>query len=305
MIVPAYKAEATIGSAVATVAAQTLGDLELVVVDDASPDGTFDRARTALQAASLPYAVAQLDANAGPSGARNAGVALARGQYVAFLDADDVWMPDKLRLQAELMDRHTEVTLCGCRADMVAPDGRVLGPLFEDLPDFLPDGWKRLLWEAFIQTSCVLVRRADLGSQPFDPSLRVAEDRDLWIRLASNGAVALVQQVLVHKLEYPTSYMARNQALIASDTRRMVRFHVRAMRDLLTLRERLTIHGCLHSHIGKGLSKQPGGYMRSVGHLLLAVAMGFSPLDNARHLVLSAPPVRAVRAALRRRSAFG
>ena len=72
---------------------------------------------------------------------------------------------------------------------MAATDGTRIGPLFRDLPPLLPQGWKTLLWNACVQTSCAVARRADLGSRPFDPSLRVAEDRDLWIRLATNGVV--------------------------------------------------------------------------------------------------------------------
>lgn len=298
VVVPAYKAEATIGRAIAGIAAQSFTDLEVIVVDDASPDATAERARDALRAAGLRHVVVRLDRNAGPSTARNAGVVLARGEYVAFQDADDAWMPDKLARQVAVMDADPRVTLCGCQADLVDPEGTRIGPLFRDLPPLLPQGWKVLLWNACVQTSCAVVRRADLGTQPFDPSLRVAEDRDLWIRLATNGAVALVQEPLVRKVESPTSFMAGNQALIASDTRRMIEFHVRAMRDHLTRRERMTAYGCLHSHIGKGLATQPGQYVRGARHLLLAAVMGFRAFDNARHAVLSAPPVRSARAAL-------
>ena len=299
VVIPAYRAEATIERAIAGIAAQTFTDLEVIVVDDASPDATAERARDALRAAGLRHTVVQLGHNAGPSTARNTGVGLARGEYVAFQDADDSWMPDKLARQVAVMDADPRVTLCGCQADLVKPDGTRIGPLFHDLPSLLPQGWKLLLWNAYAQTSCVVVRRADLGTCPFDVSLRVAEDRDLWIRLATNGAVALVQEPLVCKVESPTSFMASNQALIASDTRRVIEFHVRAMRDHLTRRERMNAYGCLHSHIGKGLSTRPGQYVRSARHLLLAVVMGFNVFDNARHAVLSAPPVRSARAVLR------
>lgn len=299
VVVPAYRAEATIGRVIAGIAAQSFTDLEVIVVDDASPDATAERARDALHAAGLRHVVVRLDHNAGPSIARNAGVALARGEYVAFQDADDTWMPDKLARQVAVMDADPRVTLCGCQADLVTPDGTWIGPLFRDLPPLLPQGWKLLLWNTCVQTSCAVVRRADLGTRPFDPSLRVAEDRDLWIRLATNGAVALVQEPLVCKVESPTSFMAGNQALIASDTRRMIEFHVRAMHEHLTRRERMIAYGCLHSHIGKGLATQPGQYVRGARHLLLAAVMGFRAFDNARHAVLSAPLVRSTRAALR------
>lgn len=298
VVIPAYRAEATIGRAIAGIAAQTFTDLEVVVVDDASPDATAERAGDALRAAGLRHIVVRLDRNAGPSTARNTGVELARGEYVAFQDADDTWKPGKLKRQVAVMDADRRVTLCGCQADLVTPDGTRIGPLFRDLPPLLPQGWKVLLWNACVQTSCAVVRRADLGTRPFDPSLRVAEDRDLWIRLATNGAVALVQEALVCKVESPTSFMASNQALIASDTRRMIEFHVRTMRDHLTRRERMTAYGCLHSHIGKGLATRPGQYVQGARHLLLAALMGFNAFDNARHAVLSAPLVRSTRAAL-------
>ena len=300
VVIPAYKAESMIGSAIATIAAQSFTNFELIVVDDASPDGTAGRICEALQTAGFPYVAVQLKKNAGPSIARNVGVSLARGDYVAFLDADDTWLPSKLERQVDLMDHHPEVSLCSCQADLCDLDGAVIRPLYHDVPSFQPDGWKRLLWHSFVNTSCVVVRRADLGTRPFDPTLRVAEDRDLWIRLASNGSVALVQQVLVRKVEYATSYMASNQMLVALDTKRMIDFHVGAMRDYLTRRERLAAYGSLHSNIGKGLSVRPGCYLKGARHLLMAIGMGFNVFDNGRHLILSAPAVRAARALIRR-----
>lgn len=295
VVVPAYKAEATIEETIAALASQTYGAFEVIVVDDASPDGTGERACHALRRFGLRHVVARLLENAGPSSARNAGVSLASGEYVAFQDADDTWMPDKLARQVELMDRHPEVTLCGCQADLVAVDGRVIGPLFWNLPSFQKAGWKLLLSNPFIQTSCVLVRRADLGTEPFDPTLRVAEDRDLWIRLASNGVTALLQNVLVRKLELPTGFMASNKMRIALDTKRMVDFHAKAMRDYLTRRDRRAIYGSLHSSIGKGLAMQPGQYPKSIPHVIMAIAMGFNVADNLRFLILSNPLVRGLR----------
>jgi len=295
VIVPAYKAEATIERTIAALASQTYGAFEVIVVDDASPDGTGDSACRALRRFGLRHVVARLLENAGPSSARNAGVSLASGEYVAFQDADDTWMPDKLARQVELMDRHPEVTLCGCQADLVAADGKVIGPLFWNLPSFQKAGWKLLLSNAFIQTSCVLVRRADLGIEPFDPTLRVAEDRDLWIRLASNGVTALLQDVLVRKLELPTGFMASNKMRIALDTKRMVDFHATAMRDYMTRRDRQATYGSLHSSIGKGMAMQPGQYLKSIRHTAMAIGMGFNVADNLRFLILSNPLVRGLR----------
>lgn len=295
IVVPAYKAETTVESTIAGLASQTFRAFEVIVVDDASPDGTGERACHALRQSGLRHVVVRLVKNAGPSGARNAGVALATGEYVAFQDADDTWMPEKLARQVELMDRHPEVTLCGCQADLVAANGAVIGPLFRRLPTFQAMGWRRLLSNAFIQTSCALVRRADLGMQPFDPTLRIAEDRDLWIRLASNGVTALLQEVLVRKAELPTSFMSTNTMLIALDTKRMVDYHVSAMREYMTWRERRLIYGSLHSSIGKGLTPHPGHYLRGSWHMLMAVGMCYNVVDSLRFLILSNPAVRRLR----------
>ena len=295
IIIPAYKAETTIEDTIAALASQTFHAFEVIVVDDASPDSTGERACRALRRSGLRHVVVRLVNNAGPSSARNAGVSLASGEYVAFQDADDTWMPEKLARQVELMDGHPEVTLCGCQADLVAANGAVIGPLFLRLPAFQTMGWRRLLSNAFIQTSCALVRRADLGTQPFDPTLRIAEDRDLWIRLASNGVTALLQDVLVRKAELPTSFMSTNTMLIALDTKRMVDYHVSAMRDYMNWRERRLIYGSLHSSIGKGLSPHSGHYLRGVRHLLMAIGMGYNMTDNVRFLILSNPAVRTLR----------
>lgn len=304
VVIPAYRAEATIHRALASVASQTCGRIEVIVVDDASRDHTAARACAILQASGLPHAVVQMRKNSGPSLARNVGVSLARGKYVAFLDADDTWMPSKLAQQVQLMDRHPEVTLCGCKVELFNQDGSSLGLLSRDVPSFLADGWKHLLWNPFIHTSAVLVRRLDLGIRPFDRRLRVAEDRDLWIRLASNGTVAMVQQVLTHKLESPASFMSSNRMLIASDTRRMIDSHVGAMRQYLTWRERKAVYGSLHSQIGKGLAPQPGRYISSLRHLAMAIAAGFNVFDNVRVVVLSIPAMRAARSLIRRPSSI-
>lgn len=300
VIVPAYKAAGTIEKALGSVIRQKFQRVEIIVVDDASPDGTADRACDLLRGSGLAHVVVRLEKNAGPSHARNVGISFARGKYVAFLDADDVWLANKLALQTQLMNRHPEVTLCGCQVELFNQAGTRIGPLFRDLPTFQVDGWKQLLWNPFVHTSSVMVRRLDLGVRPFDRRLRVAEDRDLWIRLASNGTVALVQQVLTRKLESPTSFMSSNRLLIASDTRRMIDHHLSAMRRYMTWRERLTVYGSLHSQIGKGLARHPGRYAGSLAHLLLAIASGFNVLDNARFMLLSAPAMRAVRSWIRR-----
>ncbi|MGB8275432.1 MAG: glycosyltransferase family 2 protein, partial [Alphaproteobacteria bacterium] len=210
VIIPAFNAADDIENAIGYVARQTFTDFEVIVVDDASTDETAARARDILGRNRLAHTVVRLPVNAGPSAARNMGVSLARGEYVAFLDSDDQWLPGKLASQVRIMDENPGVTLCGCQADLIDDRGEFIEPLFTNLPSFLPDGWKILLWNCYIATPCAIARRKDLGDHPFDSSLRVGEDRDLWIRLASKGTVALVQDVMARIKVSPDSYMRRN-----------------------------------------------------------------------------------------------
>jgi len=299
VVIPAYRAADLLDIAIGSVARQTFKDLEVIVVDDASPDDTEAVARRLLAEHGLAHTVVRQPVNGGPSAARNRGVALARGEYVAFLDADDEWLPDKLALQVALMDQDPAMTLCGCQADWVDIDGTLIRPLYENLPDRLDDGWKLLFWNCYVATPCAMVRRLDLGIAPFDTKLRVGEDRDLWIRLASNGRVGLVQEKQVVIRTSPGSFMARHATLVLEDTLPMIRRHLVAFSDTLSLRTRMRAIGMLHSQIGKSLHNVPGQYLKSVSHLGRAVLLGYRPFDSLRQIVLTAPLVRAVKARLK------
>jgi hypothetical protein len=303
VVIPAFNAARLLPQAIASVAAQTLGDIEVIIVDDRSDDDTAEIASALLKGQGLRHEVVRLPENGGPARARNAGVARARGEYVAFLDTDDVWMPEKLTLQVALLEAHPRVTLCGCQADWVDAAGRVVGPLFEDLPDLLPQGWKRLLWQCFIATPCAVARRSDLGTHPFDPALRVGEDRDLWIKLASNGTVGLVQQPLARILVSPGSFMATHTELVRRCTWPMIERHLATFADALTPLDRARALGSLHSQVGKSLSDQPGKFLARSGHLLMAALSGFRPIDSLRHLAFTAPGLRDLKRHLKGRRA--
>lgn len=301
VVIPAYNAGALLDVAIGSVARQTLRDLEVIVVDDASNDDTADRARALLEQHGLRHTVVRQEVNAGPSAARNRGVALASGEYVAFLDADDEWLPDKLDLQVALMDRHPYVTLCGCQADWVDPRGNLIRPLYEDLPELLPDGWKLLLWNCYVATPCAVARRIDLGVRPFDPGLRVGEDRDLWIRLATNGTVGLVNSRQVIIRMSVGSHMARHAMLVMQDTMPMIRRHLARMGGLLSWRDRRRAIGLLHSQIGKSLEGVAGQYLRSARHLGLAILSGYRPFDCLRQILYTAPGFRGTKAFIKAR----
>ncbi|MEM8987210.1 MAG: glycosyltransferase family 2 protein [Pseudomonadota bacterium] len=299
VVIPAYKAGEALESALNSVTAQTFRSFEVIVVDDASGDDTVDRAAGILHATAFDYAVISLKKNGGPANARNHGVRAARGEYVAFLDADDEWLPEKLAAQVAIMDSDKTITLCGCQATWRPTDGSSPYPLYRNLPDIFPTGWKTLLWNCFIATPCAVARRSDLGEAPFDLKLRVGEDRDLWIRLASNGKVALAHDNLVNIRLSPSSYMASNVLRIKDDIVPMIERHLSAFADVLGAKERRLAYGKLSSDIGKALCLSKPDYPRGVSFLLKAAANGYQPFASLWYVMLTAPIVRDVKPGLK------
>lgn len=135
VVVAVRDGAATIGAAVASVLAQTLNDLEIVLVDDTSQDGTADVAR-AVADGDPRLVVLSLDRNRGPAGARNHGISAAHGRYVAVLDADDAYAPDRLEtLVARVRETDAEM-VCDDLLLVDAQTGEELGPMFgDDLAD--------------------------------------------------------------------------------------------------------------------------------------------------------------------------
>jgi glycosyltransferase involved in cell wall biosynthesis len=169
---------------VESVAAQTLPAAELILVDDASADGTVN----ALQelANRLPSGNARvllLDRNRGPSAARNAGWAVASQPYVAFLDADDAWHPQKLEQQMRYLEQHPEVGICGHRSSRGEQQAAVLPEL--GAPRAIRMSGRRILLSNPFITPSVIVRR-DLPLR-FSEERRYMEDHLLWMRASLRG----------------------------------------------------------------------------------------------------------------------
>tara|TARA_R110002167_G_scaffold152131_1_gene346015 strand:+ start:154 stop:1107 length:954 start_codon:yes stop_codon:yes gene_type:complete len=300
IVVPAFNAELTVVRSLTSVVAQTCADIEIIVVDDYSRDATREKAESYLATTAVPYKVIGLEKNSGPSVARNVGVRNAVGEYIAFLDADDIWLPRKLELQIALMDENPHVRVCGCQAQWLDESGRIISLLYEKRPVIMPDGWKTLLSDCFIATPCAVVRRRDLGIHPFDETLRVGEDRDLWIRLASNGSVALVPDVMAQITLSGTSYMSQHKDLISVDTKPMIEGHIRAFSDVLSIWERWRAYGKLYSDIGKGLIDTQRDLPSGRRHLFLALLHGYRPWDSLRFLALTAPGIRQMKDAVKK-----
>jgi hypothetical protein len=192
VVIPAYNAAPYITETLASVFAQTFTDFEVIVVNDGSPDSSE------LKEAIRPYRnrIVYLEQeNRGPSGARNAGILAARGEFIAFLDSDDRWRPEFLATQVQVLSED--------RADLVYGDGIFTGegPLagrnqMKSSPSNGPATFRALLVEdCKVLTSLTVVRREGiLKAGLFDERFSHCEDYDLWLRMAHQGS-----KIVYHK----------------------------------------------------------------------------------------------------------
>jgi glycosyltransferase involved in cell wall biosynthesis len=219
VLIPAYNAGWCVRKAVDSVLAQDWRDFEVIVVNDGSTDDT------AAVLAEYGQAIRVIDQpNGGMSNARNAGIRAARGEFIAFLDSDDWWLPTKLGRQVAMLRQRPELGFCSCAARV------------EDMDGALVNLWSCPQWQgsllaylfqggASVPGSCsaVLARRdLVLAAGAFDETLRGAEDPDLWIRLAAITDYACIDEPLVVILRRPGS-VSRNLEAMRDSTLRMMR----------------------------------------------------------------------------------
>lgn len=199
VVIPTRNRAATLERAVRGVLAQTMGDLEVVVVDDASTDGT-PALLARLAEADPRVRVERMPEAGGAARARNHGIRVARAEWVAFQDDDDEWLPAKLERQVAAARGRPEVGLVYCPYRIREADGREM--VIGGYDPSRPPGARRMIFRRnFLGTPAVLARRSVLlEAGGFDPALPQVEDWDLWIRVAQRTEMAWVSEplVLVH-----------------------------------------------------------------------------------------------------------
>lgn len=193
VVIPAYNREPYVGQAIASVLAQTFGDFELVVIDDGSTDGTRDVVHSF---GDQRIRLLCLESNGGIARARNAGVDAARGNYLAFLDSDDVARPTRLAEQVNFLDCHSDHAAVGAWIDWMDARGRPTGRVKRRPPR--PEDVSALrLFRQGIENTASMARTAVLRQYRHDERFTVSEDFDLWARIAADRPIANLPQVLV------------------------------------------------------------------------------------------------------------
>jgi len=186
VVIPAHDAEPFLAATIASALGQTLAPLEVLVVDDASRDATRDVASSF----GSPVRVLQGEGR-GVSAARNLGMAAARGEWIAWLDHDDLWEPEKLDRQVRIVRDDPRAGLVFTEARVEPADGgpavaAEVFPLIDDPARLLANPLGELAHWNFVPMSSVMTSRGALQGLdgPFDTRYQLSEDWDLWLRIA-------------------------------------------------------------------------------------------------------------------------
>ena len=194
VIIPVYKGAAFIAQSIDSVLAQSYPDIELIIVNDGSPDNSDAVIQPYLADPRVKYIEQQ---NAGVAAARNAGIRVASGEYIAVLDQDDLWLPDKLARQVEYLDEHPEIALVHSNIHFIDEAGeRIPDPEWAWVAPTCGQALPELVQRNSICTGTVLLRKRALEQTGlFRQELAPADDWDLWLRIAARHPIGFVDAV--------------------------------------------------------------------------------------------------------------
>ena len=292
VIIPTYKHEAYILEALESVFSQTFGDLEVIVVNDGSPDET-EKALAPLIASHRIRYIAQ--ENAGQAAARNRGLAAATGEFVAFLDDDDRWPADKLEWQVALL-RETGALLVGGAvgifrngeeptAHVPWPAAAVVGT--EELAGGCP----------FFSPGQTLIRRSALEKLGgFDATIWGVDDFDLYLRLAKLGELRIDPRIALY-YRFHDGNASRHRLRMAENTFKVVRRHFPEDRSPISrkvFRWLYAYAGCEWIHETKVALRQRNfrAAINRIAHLLPFTSAAIRDLGLARVIILDLLPGR-------------
>ena len=225
VIIPTYNRKEFLIEALNSVFKQTYGNLEIIVVDDGSEDGTKEALDGFRQFLNFRYLL--LGHNGYPGAVRNAGISLAIGNYVAFLDSDDLWKEKKTETQVRFMLKQPEMKICHTR-EVWMQGSRIVsqagqrhkreGYIFQDA-----------LKKCIIGPSTVMVKRSVLVEQGgFNENLEIAEDYELWLRLTALYDIGYIDIPLVVKRGGHSDQLSEKYGYIEY-------FRIKALQDVIGL----------------------------------------------------------------------
>ncbi|MBV6625063.1 MAG: glycosyltransferase [Rivularia sp. (in: Bacteria)] len=211
IIIPAYNAITYLPETLESLLNQTFTDFEVLIVDDGSYDNIIDWAAEIKD----PRVRFFSQNNKGVSAARNLGIKQAKGEYIAFLDADDLWESTKLEKQLQLLKNNPSLGLVHTEMLVIDEQSKSLGRKFTSNVE--GDALKRLLERNTIVTSSVIVRHSCLQAVGnFDENLTSSEDWELWVRIASRYFIAQIKEPLVYYRQHANN-TTKNWQMLEQD----------------------------------------------------------------------------------------
>lgn len=241
IIIPVWNRAALLQQAVASALAQTFQNFELIIADDGSTDDSAERAAAS---GDPRIEVLRLEHSGNPAVARNAALRHARGRYVAFLDSDDQWLPDKLAEQVRQLDGRRDAGMVYGLASYF--DGErergVHGPKVARVPESIFE--LLLLQGNFIQPSTVLIRREIcelLGGFDESETFRAVEEYDLWLRVTKRYPALFIPRVITRYRRHDDN-LSRDQRAMVTKVREVVEITCQRSSVSDSLRDRALSH---------------------------------------------------------------
>ncbi|MDD5217603.1 MAG: glycosyltransferase [Candidatus Omnitrophica bacterium] len=224
VMIPTYNRRERLKTAIRSVLAQTDVFFELIIIDDGSEDGT--REMVLHEFPDVKYFSFE---NQGPAAARNRGIERASGEWMAFLDSDDEWLPGKLKAQLEFFSQNPDVLICQTEEIWIR-NGRRVNPMKKHKKH---GGWifEACLPLCIVSPSAVMLHRSIFDKIGFfDESLPACEDYDLWLRIAAKYPIGLIETPYI--IKYGGHRDQRSREFPAMD-----RFRIRSLAKLLSSKE--------------------------------------------------------------------
>ena len=197
IVMPAYNAAGTIRASIESVLAQTVSDWELIVIDDGSKDDTAAiLAQLAAEDSRIRFL--QNETNSGASFTRNRAVALAEGEWIAFLDSDDMWHPQKLEKQLALAAEHPDMVICYTASSFINDEGKPYGYVMQAERQTT---YKTLLRKNLLSCSSVMIRSSVMKGVKM-PNDRMHEDYYVWLTVVRSCGIAygINEPLLIYRL---------------------------------------------------------------------------------------------------------
>lgn len=230
VVMPTYNAERYLAQAIDSVLAQTYRDFEFIIVNDGSSDGTLEIAEAYARKDPRIRIVSQ--ENQGGAASRNNGMAIAHGEWIAMMDADDVMLPNRLERQLAFLEENPDVAVASAFVYHIDDRNRIIGQNESEMID--RETLKRKLKNdaafGFSHPAAILNKKAVQEVGGYRPQFEPCEDSDLWNRVAENGHTVLVQQEFLLKYRIHVNSVCALKVREQVETRRWMEESLRRRR---------------------------------------------------------------------------